>query len=93
MGIELDPARGIHSARRLAAAAAGIAHVRDTVGAEIETAHEAKPWGDDELGTTFASTYADAASRLASGHRPHCSAGHGHRVRSRQHGANGRGRR
>ena len=64
MGIELDPARGIHSARRLAAAAAGIAHVRDTVGAEIETAHEAKPWGDDELGTTFASTYADAASRL-----------------------------
>jgi len=64
MGIELDPARGIHSARRLADAAARIAHARDTVGAEIETCHEGKPWGDDELGTTFASTYSGAASRL-----------------------------
>jgi len=64
MGIELDPARGIHSGRRLADAAARIAHVRDTVGAGIEAAHEAKPWGDDDLGTTFAKTYSDAASRL-----------------------------
>lgn len=64
MGIDLDPARGIHSARRLADTAARIAHVRDTVGADIETAHETKPWGDDELGTTFAATYSDAASRL-----------------------------
>jgi hypothetical protein len=64
MGIELDPARGIRSARRLAETATHIAHVRDTVGAGIESAHETKPWGDDELGTTFAATYSEAASRL-----------------------------
>jgi hypothetical protein len=64
MAIELDPTRGIHSARRLGDAAARIGHVRETVGAGIEAAHEARPWGDDDLGNTFAATYSEAASRL-----------------------------
>jgi hypothetical protein len=64
MAIELDPVHGLHSARRLAEAAARLARVRDTVGADIESAHEAKPWGDDELGTAFAATYSEAAARL-----------------------------
>jgi hypothetical protein len=64
MAIELDPVRGVHSARRLADSAARITHARNTVGGEIEAAHETKPWGDDELGTAFAATYADAASRV-----------------------------
>ncbi|HEX6686366.1 MAG TPA: hypothetical protein VF062_26580 [Candidatus Limnocylindrales bacterium] len=64
MAIELDPVRGVDAARGLADAAQRIVHVRDTVGADIETANQAKPWGGGDLGDTFAQTYSGAASRL-----------------------------
>jgi hypothetical protein len=63
-GIDLDAPAALDAARRLHAAGDAMVRERGLSGARIEQAGQARPWGDDELGRSFAERYADDAALL-----------------------------
>lgn len=48
----------------LADAGEQLSRLRATVGADIESRNEARPWGGDELGAAFARRYGEAAAQV-----------------------------
>ena len=62
--IRLDPARAHRGGRDLADAGQRIAAVRAGLGAALDAAGQARPWGGDDLGAAFHRTYAPGAQAV-----------------------------
>ena len=60
----LDVADATSAARALGEAGDGLQAARDAAGGPIDSAHDSRPWGRDELGDAFARGYADAAGNV-----------------------------
>ncbi len=60
----VDVAGATSAARAVTEAGDGLLGVSDAAGARIESIHDARPWGRDELGDAFARGYADAAAQV-----------------------------
>ncbi len=65
----VDVAGATGAARALTEAGDALLSASGTAGARIESAHDSRPWGRDELGDAFARGYADAAAQVLSAWR------------------------
>ncbi len=64
--IDLDVGAAISAARALSEAGDALSGTHGSAAARIESAHDARPWGHDELGDAFARGYSDAAAQVLS---------------------------
>ncbi|GAA1786874.1 hypothetical protein HC028_26410 [Planosporangium flavigriseum] len=62
--VRLDAPRAERAGANLAHAGTELARLRQGIGAELEAAGAARPWGSDSLGAAFQSNYDTYAPRL-----------------------------